>query len=189
MAAELTPVKIVSVAAVAATLVLSGCSGHKADEGAATPTSATAASTTANPPAPGGPAAETNLPEGFPKDIPILKGTVTGKSFDVPGTTGKMWTLRVADVGADGFQQAQQLLTDAGFKIDKEAGAEPGCDLQGALSKDRPEDGGGYTIVLCSQAIDKSTRLTYSVNVYPQSDWGTNLKPPSDVPVFPTAPK
>ena len=43
--------------------------------------------------------------------------------------------------------------------------------------------------MLCSQAIDKSTRLTYSVNVYPQSDWGTNLKPPSDVPVFPTAPK
>ncbi|MCV7081690.1 hypothetical protein H7H37_10850, partial [Mycolicibacterium insubricum] len=53
------------------------------------------------------------------------KGTVTGKSFDVPGTTGKMWTLRVADVGADGFQQAQQLLTDAGSRSTKRPAPSP----------------------------------------------------------------
>lgn len=169
-------------------VALSGCTDRQpadATDSAPIPAATTTTTTTTVAADPG---VATDLPEGFPTDVPVVAGTVNGKSFDVPGTTGQMWTLTVGDLAGPAFDKAQQLLTAAGFRIEKPAGPAAGCDQQAAFSKDRSAGDGGYIVALCSHESPRNSRLTYSVNVYPLSDWGTNLVTPSGMPAFPPAP-
>ncbi len=170
---------LVACAAVLAVVLTAGC-GDRADEPAGAPTPS---STTLDPDA----ASPDALPAGFPTDVPVLTGEISGQAMEVPGSRGKIWTLTVAGVGEQAADTAARLLTDAGFRHDEVASewnSDPACDYQSQFSKDRA-DGGAYIAVLCPS--HDHTTLTYTVNIYPKEDW--QISEPPELPQAPNLPQ
>ncbi|HLR98937.1 hypothetical protein H7J77_10525 [Mycolicibacillus parakoreensis] len=166
---------LAGVAALAVVFGAAGC-GDRDEE----PTGAPTPSRTTLDPAAAGPQA---LPVGFPTDVPVLNGDISGQAMAVPGSRGTIWTLTVAGVDDQGADTAARLLSEAGFRRDEVASqwnSDPACDYQTQFSKDR-DDGGAYIAVLCP-SVEHAT-LTYTVNIYPKEDWQI-----TDLPELPQAP-
>lgn len=162
-------------------LAVAGCGGHHGTPASAPTPSATETMATSGPPH----AESATLPDGFPAEIPVVPGTIAGKSIDVPGSSGgKVWNLSVTDINADSYDQAEQLLTGAGFKPieSDEKWTRRHCERQSQFHNDA-KDGGGYVVHLCGGTDGPGYKLDYNVNAYPAADW----QPPA-VPAPPVAP-
>lgn len=165
---EIPQPSAILVPALALAVLLAGCAGRTdhADPGAPADTSTVASAADQDA------AGRDALPAEFPDDVPVVRGTIDAKSMSVPGSAGRIWTVRVTGVDAGANDTAVRLLTDAGFVPAEETASWLGddCDRDAQLHKDRP-DGGSYVARLCGEQTDNGYRLTYTVNIYPANDW------------------
>ena len=162
---------------------LAGCGGRTHhDDAADTTTSAPAAAAT-DPDA----AAPDALPAGFPDDVPVVKGTIDGKSVSVPGSAGKIWMLTVTGIDAGAYDTAERLLLDAGFTRPENPGDWKGerCDRESQFHKELPGRG-SYIGHVCGVQAGDDYRLSYTINVYPENDWQLPSLP--NLPSLPTSP-
>ncbi|BBY55338.1 hypothetical protein H7J07_09210 [Mycobacterium koreense] len=170
---------LVACAGLLAVVAAGGC-GDRAEQPTGPPAPS---STTLDPDA----ASPDALPAGFPTDVPVLTGEISGQAIEVPGSRGKIWTLTVTGVDEQAADTAARLLTDAEFHRDEVASewnSDPACDYQSQFSKDRA-DGGAYIAVLCPS--HDHTTLTYTVNIYPPEDW--QISEPPQLPQAPNLPQ
>ncbi|MEZ0364002.1 hypothetical protein ACAG26_09935 [Mycobacterium sp. pUA109] len=186
------------IAALVNVLALAGCGAHH--NGAASSNKAPEPSTTTTTPE--GPRAGSGaLPEGFPADVPVVKGTVAGKYVDIPGSSGgKVWNLTVTGIDAAAYDEADRLLVEGGFARAEPGESEPSwsrhpCDRESQFTKDTA-DGGSYVVHLCGRQPEPGYQLEYDVNVYPKVDWQLPSLPqvpggpqPPSVPQVPAGPQ
>lgn len=136
-------------------VTLAACSSTTGDKGSGAPEKPATSATYEVPPAT---ASSDEVPADFPKEVPVVKGSYT-KGL----STGVSRNLSVTGIDASAYDEAENLLTTAGFP------AVPDPTRTGEKC-DRTSEFGSivqnhYSITLCGNNTASGYELTYKVLV------------------------
>lgn len=98
-----------------------------------------------------------DLPDGWPKAVPVIAGTITFAQSSSDGSTGQLWSVTVDTEGSvtDVFDAAKADLEGAGFTASAEVSTADGAFASFS--------GNGYDVQLTVGAGDGSTTVAYIV--------------------------
>lgn len=153
MVTRLGNVALLTAAVLGSAITLAACSTTTEDKGSDAPEKPATSATYDVPPAT---ASSDEVPADFPKEVPVVKGTYT-KGL----STGVSRNLSVTGVDASAYDEAENLLTTAGFP------AVPDPTRTGEKCDRTSEFGSimshAYSITLCGNNTASGYELAYKV--------------------------